>query len=124
MIPVDVHRRAAQTGLARVLNAILIVVSKLNAGNVANQTGSSKIGKQCRIGGQAGFVGHIEVADGTQVQAQSGMASEVQEAGQAFYGSPAIPYRDYLRSYAVFKKLPELYRRISDLEKRLKNYEG
>lgn len=87
----------------------------------AGFAGSSKIGKHCRIGGQAGFVGHIEIADGTQVQAQSGMAGAVTEPKQAFYGSPAIPYRDYLRSYSVFKKLPDLYRKISDLEKKLLN---
>lgn len=89
----------------------------------AGFAGSSKIGKQCRIGGQAGFVGHIQVADGTQVQAQSGIAGPVEEPGKAFYGSPALPYRDYLRSYAVFKKLPELYRRINELEKKLKEQE-
>lgn len=86
----------------------------------AGFAGSSKIGKQCRIGGQAGFVGHIEIADGTQVQAQSGMAGEVKEPNQAFYGSPAIPYRDYLKSYSVFKRLPGLYRKINELEKKLK----
>lgn len=78
----------------------------------AGFAGSTKIGKNCRIGGQAGFVGHIEVADGTQVQAQSGVASSVKQPGTALYGSPALPYNDYLRSYAVFKKLPELFRKI------------
>lgn len=86
----------------------------------AGFAGSSKVGKHCRIGGQAGFVGHIEIANGTQVQAQSGMAAEVKEENQAFYGSPAMPYRDYLRSYAVFKKLPDLYRKINELEKKIK----
>ncbi|HFA48951.1 MAG TPA: UDP-3-O-(3-hydroxymyristoyl)glucosamine N-acyltransferase [Bacteroidetes bacterium] len=86
----------------------------------AGIAGSSKIGMRCRIGGQAGFVGHIEVADGTQVQAQSGVASAIKEPGRAFYGSPAIPYKNYLRSYAVFKQLPDLYKKINDLEKKLR----
>ena len=85
----------------------------------AGFAGSTKIGKHCRIGGQAGFVGHIEVADGTQVQAQSGVAASVKQPGTALYGSPALPYGDYLRSYAVFKKLPELYKKINELMKRL-----
>ncbi|MCU0345775.1 MAG: UDP-3-O-(3-hydroxymyristoyl)glucosamine N-acyltransferase [Saprospiraceae bacterium] len=84
----------------------------------AGFAGSTKIGKHCRIGGQAGFVGHIEVADGTQVQAQSGVAASVKQPGTALYGSPALPYSDYLRSYAVFKKLPELYRKINELMKK------
>lgn len=86
----------------------------------AGFAGSSKIGKNCRIGGQSGFVGHISVADGTQVQAQSGVAAAVKDAGTALYGSPAIPYNDYLRAYAVFKKLPDLYKKINELEKKLR----
>ena len=82
---------------------------------IAAQTGvagSTRIGAHCRIGGQVGFAGHIEVADGTQIQAQSGVSSSVTEPNTALFGSPAIGYRDYIRSYAVFKKLPHLYRRF------------
>jgi len=85
----------------------------------AGFAGSTKIGRQCRIGGQAGFVGHITVADGTQVQAQSGVAASVKEPGTALYGSPALPYNNYLRSYAIFKKLPEVFKKIIALEKKL-----
>lgn len=88
---------------------------------IAAQTGiagSTKIGKHCRIGGQVGFVGHVTIADGTQIQAQSGIAGPVKEPGTALFGSPAIAYRDYIRSYAVFKKLPELYKRFNLLEKK------
>lgn len=86
---------------------------------IAAQTGvagSTKIGRYCRIGGQVGFVGHVSIADGTQIQAQSGIAGAIEEPNQAWFGSPAIPYRDYIRSYAVFKKLPELYRQLHKLE--------
>lgn len=82
--------------------------------------GSTKIGDSCRIGGQAGFVGHITVADGAQVQAQSGVASPVKKPNSALFGSPAIDYKNYVRSYAVFKQLPDLLKRIKDLERKLK----
>lgn len=93
---------------------------------IAAQTGvagSTKIGKNCRIGGQVGFVGHVSIADGTQIQAQSGIAGPIKEPGTALFGSPAIPYRDYIRSYAVFKKLPELYKRFGLLERKQKEKE-
>lgn len=86
----------------------------------AGVAGSTKIGKNCMIGGQVGFAGHLEIADGTKIQAQSGLASSVKEKGQALFGSPAIPYNDYIKSYAVFKKLPALYRKLGALEKELK----
>ena len=85
----------------------------------AGIAGSTKIGPQCMIGGQAGFVGHIEVAQGTKVQAQSGVAAPVKEPNTALYGSPALSYKNYLKSYAVFKKLPDLLRKINQLEKKL-----
>ncbi len=89
---------------------------------IAAQTGvagSTKIGRYCRIGGQVGFVGHVSIADGTQIQAQSGIAGPIEEPNQAWFGSPAIPYRDYIRSYAVFKKLPDMYRQMHKLQKEI-----
>ncbi len=85
----------------------------------AGIAGSTKIGKNCQIGGQVGFVGHLTIADGTRIQAQSGVASSVKTNNQALFGSPAFNYTDYVRSYAIFKKLPELYKRINAMEKKL-----
>jgi UDP-3-O-[3-hydroxymyristoyl] glucosamine N-acyltransferase len=87
----------------------------------AGFAGSTKIGKNCRIGGQSGFVGHISVADGTQVQAQSGVAGNIEQADTAVYGSPSIGYGSFLRSYAVFKILPTLWKKILELEKKIKS---
>ncbi len=77
----------------------------------AGIAGSTKIGKNCQIGGQVGFAGHLTIADGSKFQAQSGIASSINEPNGAYFGSPAINYRDFIRSYAVFKKLPELYKK-------------
>ena len=91
---------------------------------IAAQTGvagSTKIGKHCRIGGQVGFAGHITIADKTMIQAQSGIAASIEEEKTALFGSPAIGYRDYIRSYGVFKKLPDLYKQLHRLEKEIEN---
>lgn len=66
--------------------------------------GSTVIGEHCIFGGQAGIAGHIKIADNTSLGAQTGVLGSIKTPGQAFMGSPAIPYRDYLKSYAVFKK--------------------
>ena len=66
--------------------------------------GSTKIGRHCVMGGQVGIAGHITIADNTSFGAQSGVLGSVKKKGQAFLGTPAIPYREYLKSYAIFKK--------------------
>ncbi|MCC7464938.1 MAG: UDP-3-O-(3-hydroxymyristoyl)glucosamine N-acyltransferase, partial [Saprospiraceae bacterium] len=78
--------------------------------------GSTHLGNSMRVGGQAGFAGHLKIADGTQIQAQSGLASNVETPGTALFGSPAIGYRDFIKSHVVFKQLPDLQRKIQELE--------
>ena len=66
--------------------------------------GSTKVGEHCIFGGQCGVAGHITIADNTSLGAQTGVLGSIKTPGQAFLGTPAIPYKKYLRSYAVFKK--------------------
>lgn len=89
---------------------------------IAAQTGisgSTKVGEHALIGGQVGMVGHITVADGALIQAQSGIASSIKEPNSKVYGSPAIDYGNYLRSYAYFKSLPDIVQKIRSLEKEI-----
>lgn len=86
--------------------------------------GSTHLGKNLQIGGQVGFAGHITIADGTRIQAQSGLASSVEEPNTALFGSPAIGYKDFIRSHVVFKQLPEMQRKMVELEKKLRALEG
>ncbi|WP_116106412.1 UDP-3-O-(3-hydroxymyristoyl)glucosamine N-acyltransferase [Lewinella sp. IMCC34191] len=86
----------------------------------AGVAGSTKIGANCRIGGQVGFAGHLTIADGTKIQAQSGIARHVKETGQELAGAPAFGYRDWIKSSILHSRLPELYKRITRLEKHLK----
>jgi UDP-3-O-[3-hydroxymyristoyl] glucosamine N-acyltransferase len=81
--------------------------------------GSAKIGKNCMIGGQVGISGHIKVADGTKIAGQSGIMGTIKEEGTSQFGSPAIPYNDFLKSYIGFKKLPEIMKKMAELEKQL-----
>jgi len=94
---------------------------------IAAQTGiagSTHVGARNQIGGQVGIAGHITIADGTRIQAQSGIASTVKEPDSALFGSPAIGYKDYIRSYAVFKQLPDLEKKVALLEKKIKEMEN
>lgn len=66
--------------------------------------GSTKIGEHCIFGGQVGIAGHLTIADNTTLGAQTGVLGSIKTPGQSLMGTPSMPYREYLRSYAVFKK--------------------
>jgi len=85
----------------------------------AGIAGSSSIGNHVRIGGQVGIAGHIQIADDIEIQAQSGVHKGKYKKGSRLFGYPAINYTDYLKSYALFKKLPSILQRIEELEKQL-----
>jgi UDP-3-O-[3-hydroxymyristoyl] glucosamine N-acyltransferase len=84
---------------------------------IAAQTGiagSTKIGENCIIAGQVGFAGHITIANGTKIGAQSGVLSNIKEENTAITGTYAIDVKNYLKSYAIFKKLPQLEKQVRD----------
>jgi UDP-3-O-[3-hydroxymyristoyl] glucosamine N-acyltransferase len=81
----------------------------------AGISGSTRVGKRSRIGGQAGIVGHLNLADGTQVNAQSGVTKNTKE-NAAVTGSPAYDYTAMLRSQSALRRLPDLEKRIQELE--------
>lgn len=85
----------------------------------AGVSGSTKIGNGVMIGGQAGIVGHIQLGDGSKVNAQSGVSKSI-EAGKAVTGSPAYDYTSALRSQAAARKLPDLEKRVKELEELVK----
>ena len=76
--------------------------------------GSTTIGKNVILAGQVGVAGHLTVGDGVIATAQSGIPNDV-PAGKTVSGYPAIDNRQWLRSVALFNKLPEL---IRDLKRR------
>ena len=62
------------------------------------------------------MVGHIHIADGTRINAQSGLSKSVVNMNTTLNGSPAFEYKSSLKSQAIFRNLPELQQRIQKLE--------
>jgi UDP-3-O-[3-hydroxymyristoyl] glucosamine N-acyltransferase len=83
----------------------------------AGVSGSTKLGNNVLIGGQAGIVGHITIADGSRINAQSGVSKAIKTPNTSVTGSPAHDYTSALRSQAVSRNLPELEKRVAELEK-------
>jgi UDP-3-O-[3-hydroxymyristoyl] glucosamine N-acyltransferase len=79
--------------------------------------GSSKIGRSVILTGQVGVAGHLEIGDRVVATAQTGIPNSIEE-GKVVSGYPAIDNKLWLKSSAVFKRLPELLKRIEALEKK------
>jgi len=87
-------------------------------------SGSTKIGENCLFAGQVGIAGHLVIANNTSIGAQAGIPKSLKEPGQKLMGSPAIDVTDFFKSYAIFKKLPDIYHRLRELESKVQNGEG
>ncbi len=88
---------------------------------VAAQTGisgSTKLGDHSVIGGQVGIAGHLNLGKGTQIGAQAGINFDTAENKQ-WHGSPAQPLKEWMRSTVIFKRLPEVDKRIRALEAKI-----
>ncbi|WEN16455.1 UDP-3-O-(3-hydroxymyristoyl)glucosamine N-acyltransferase [Rhodanobacter sp. AS-Z3] len=79
--------------------------------------GSAKIGRYCMIGGNAGVLGHLELADGVTITAKSLVTHSIREAGEYSSGVPLQDNRQWRKNAARFKHLDEYARRLSTLEK-------
>jgi len=88
----------------------------------AGVSGSTKIGAQAIVGGQVGIVGHINVAKGSQIQAQSGINRAIVEEDKKWAGSPATSFNNQMRAQVIFNRLPEMQRKIDELERKLKEF--
>lgn len=81
----------------------------------AGLAGSTRLGRGVWVGGQVGFAGHLEVGDKAVITAQSGTSHDI-PPGAVVSGSPAFENSAWLRSTAAFSKLPNLVKKVRELE--------
>lgn len=84
----------------------------------AGISGSTEIGKNCIIAGKAGIVGHLKIADHTTIGANTGISKSIKKSGETLLGYMAMDMKDFLKSYAQFKNLDQLEKRVKELEKK------
>jgi UDP-3-O-[3-hydroxymyristoyl] glucosamine N-acyltransferase len=78
--------------------------------------GSTVVGKNVILAGQVGVAGHCEIGDGVVATAQSGIPNDV-APGKMVSGYPAIDNRQWLRSVALFNRLPEILKGLRDRQR-------
>jgi UDP-3-O-[3-hydroxymyristoyl] glucosamine N-acyltransferase len=79
--------------------------------------GSTKVGRDVILAGQVGAAGHLTIGDRAIVTAQTGIPNDI-DPGTLSSGYPAIDNKTWLKSSALFKRLPELLKRIEALERK------
>ena len=79
-------------------------------------SGSTKVGKNVMIGGQTGLAGHIAIADGIKIAGRTGVTKTFTTANMTLTGYPAAEQKQSLRSQVYVKNLPELEKRVQELE--------
>jgi len=82
--------------------------------------GSTKVGANCILAGQVGTAGHLTVGDNTVITAQSGIPNDV-PARSMYSGYPAVDNRQWLKQVAATNRLPDLQKRVRDLETELES---
>ena len=69
------------------------------------------------IGGQVGIIGHITIADGVKIAAQSGIGKSILEENMVVEGSPAFNIREFQRAYVHYRRLDTLVKRVNEIER-------
>ena len=82
--------------------------------------GSTSIGKNVILAGQVGVAGHLTIGDNCMIGAQSGINKSV-KPGSVLTGSPAMEQNTYRRYTALKYRLPEIYKRLKNMESKLEN---
>ena len=111
-----IHRNAKLDNLVQVAHNVEIGESTFMCAQVG-VAGSTKVGGHCILAGQVGVAGHITIADNCVFGAQSGIANNVKKSGM-YQGSPIIDAMNWRRSVVGFKQLPDLIKKIQELEKK------
>ena len=111
-----IRRNAKLDNLVQVAHNVEIGESTFMCAQVG-VAGSTKVGGHCILAGQVGVAGHITIADNCVFGAQSGIANHVKKPGM-YQGSPIIDAMNWRRSVVGFKQLPDLMKKIQELEKK------
>ena len=101
-----------QIGHNVVIGEHCIIVSQVGI------AGSTRVGSYVVLAGQVGLAGHLKIGDHVTISAQSGVMDNIPD-GEKWFGYPARPDRQMKRQLIAVQQLPELIRRVRELEQQL-----
>ncbi len=116
-----IKRGAKLDNLVMVGHASTVGENTLLCGQVG-LAGSTKVGRNVTLAGQVGVAGHLTIGDNVIATAQTGIPNSV-EPNKLISGYPAIENRAWLKSSAIFTRLPELQKSLRELQQRVAEIE-
>ena len=111
-----IHKGSKLDNLIQVAHNVEIGSNTVIAAQ-AGISGSAKVGNGVMIGGQVGTAGHIIIADGSKIAGQTGVTKSIKIPNKSHNGTPALEFTSSLRIQALTRSLPEMEKRIRELEK-------
>jgi UDP-3-O-[3-hydroxymyristoyl] glucosamine N-acyltransferase len=111
-------------GAGTKIDNLVQIAHNVNLGEhclIVSQTGvagSTKLGNYVILGGQVGIAGHLKIGNKVSVAAQSGVMHNIKD-GEKWFGTPAQPDRQTKRQFIAMQQLPDLLRRVAELERKL-----
>ncbi|WP_106829560.1 UDP-3-O-(3-hydroxymyristoyl)glucosamine N-acyltransferase [Parabacteroides pacaensis] len=112
-----IHRGVKLDNLIQIAHNVEIGENTVMASQVGI-AGSVKVGKHCMFGGQVGLAGHLKIGDHVNLGAQAGVISDIKE-GETVLGAPAINAKSFMRSSAIFNRLPDMYRAMGQMQREI-----
>jgi UDP-3-O-[3-hydroxymyristoyl] glucosamine N-acyltransferase len=117
-----IHAGAKIDNLVQIGHGVTIGKNTLLAAQVGI-AGSTSVGDNVTLAGQVGVAGHVTIGHGASAVGQTGITNSVPD-GAFVSGYPAIDNKEWLKASVVFKKLPELRKKVADLEQRILELEA
>lgn len=112
-----IKQGAKLDNLVMVGHASVVGENTLLCGQVG-LAGSTKVGRNVTLAGQVGVAGHLAIGDNVIATAQTGIPNSV-EANKIISGYPATENRSWLKSSAIFNRLPDLQKTLRELQRRV-----
>jgi len=116
-----VKRGSKIDNLVQIAHNVVIGENSILAAQVGI-AGSTELGRNVVLAGQAGLVGHITIGDGAMVGAQGGVTKSV-PPDTAVSGYPAREHKKARRLWAYNNRLPDLFERVKEMERRIHELE-
>jgi UDP-3-O-[3-hydroxymyristoyl] glucosamine N-acyltransferase len=112
-----IHKGVKLDNLVQIAHNVTVGENTVIAAE-AGIAGSTHVGKNCMFGGQSATTGHLHIGDRVVIASRGAVMTDIED-NTSWMGAPALPTVRARRAHIIYSKLPEIYKTIADLEKKV-----